>query len=227
MNDVLIFSKTREKHEQHVVKMLQRFQENNLRIKKEKSKFFKQKVTFLEYVIESSKIAMKAQKLQIIKKWSMSKNKKDIQSFLEFTKFYQNMIEKYAKKTISLTNLLRNETKFEWTRLQNEVFKALKREFVAKKALKIFDLDEQTLLYTNCFDRALDSCIVQKERSIEYYFKKLTLAKINYITIDKKMLAIVASLVYWKIYIQEFKKKIIVYTDHKNLLFLLCDKELN
>ena len=68
MNDVLIFSKIKEKHEQHVVKMLKRFQENYLKVKKEKSKFFKQKVTFLEYVIESSKIAIKAQKFQIIKK---------------------------------------------------------------------------------------------------------------------------------------------------------------
>ena len=227
MNDVLIFSKMKEKHEQHIVKMLKRFQEHNLKVKKEKSKFFKQKITFLDYVIESNRIEMKAKKLKIIKKWSMLKNKKNIQNFLEFTKFYQNMIEKYVKKTISLTNLLRNETKFEWTKLQNEIFKTLKREFETKKVLKIFDLDEQTILFTNCFDRALDSCIMQKRRSIKYYFKKLTFAKVNYITIDKKMLIIVTSLVYWKIYIQKFKKKNIVYTNHKNLLSFLCDKKFN
>ena len=207
MNDVLIFSKIKEKHKQHVVKMLKKFQEHNLKVKKEKSKFFKQKITFLDYIIELYRIEMKVKKLKVIKKWSMSKNKKDIQNFLKFTKFYQNMIEKYVKKTISLTNLLRNEAKFEWTKLQNEIFKALKREFETKEVLKIFDFNEQTILYTNCFDRALSSCIVQKKRSIEYYFKKLTLAKVNYITIDKKMLIIVASLVYWKIYTQEFKKK--------------------
>ena len=227
MNDVLIFSKIKKKHEQHVVKVLKRFQEHNLKVKEEKSKFFKQMITFLDYVIQSKRIKMKANKLKTIKKWSIFKNKKDIQSFLKFIEFYQNMTRAYAKKTISLTNLLRNEAKFEWTRLQNEIFKSLKREFSTEKALKIYNSNEETLLFIDAFDRALESCIVQKERLIEYYFKKLTLVEMNYITTDKKMLAIVASLVYWKIYTQEAKKKIIVYTNHKNLLFLLHDKELN
>ena len=200
MNDVLIFSKIKEKHEQHIVKVLKRFQEHKLRVKEEKSKFFKQKVTFLEYVIQLERIEMKANKLKAIKKWSISKNKKDIQSFLNFIEFYQNMTKEYVKKTISLTNLLRNDTKFQWTKQQNEIFKKLKRDFATKEVLKIYDSNENTFLFIDTFDRALESCIVQKERSLEYYFKKLTLAKVNYITTNKKMLIIVASLVYWKIY---------------------------
>ena len=227
MNDVLIFSKTKEKHEQHIVKVLKRFQEHNLKVKEEKSKFFKQEVTFLEYVIQFERIEMKANKLKAIKKWSISKNKKDIQSFLNFIEFYQNMTKEYAKKIVSLTNLLRNDTRFEWTRLQNETLKNLKRDFATKKVLKIYDSNENTFLFIDAFDRALESCIVQKEKPLEYYFKKLTLAKVNYITTDKEMLVIIANLVYWKIYIQEAKKNIIVYTNHKNLLSLLHDKELN
>ena len=227
MNDVLIFSKIKEKHEQHIVKVLKRFQEHNLKVKEKKSKFFKQEITFLEYVIQLERIEMKANKLKTIKKWSIFKNKKDIQSFLRFIEFYQNMTKDYAKKTISLTNLLRNDTRFEWTKLQNEIFKNLKREFASKESLKIYDSNENTFLFIDAFDRALESCIVQKERSLEYYFKKLTFAKVNYTTTDKKMLIIMTNLVYWKIYTQKAKKKIIVYTNHKNLLSLLHDKKLN
>ena len=78
MNDVLIFSKIKEKHEQHIVKVLKRFQEHNLKVKEEKSKFFKQEITFLEYVIQFERIEMKANKLKTIKKWSILKNKKNI-----------------------------------------------------------------------------------------------------------------------------------------------------
>ena len=67
MNDVLIFSETREKHEVHVIKILQRFQEHNLRIKKKKFEFFKQQITFLEYVIKSENIIMKSCKFKIIR----------------------------------------------------------------------------------------------------------------------------------------------------------------
>ena len=41
MNDVLIFSEIKKEHEVHVTKILQRFQEHNLRVKKKKSEFFK------------------------------------------------------------------------------------------------------------------------------------------------------------------------------------------
>ena len=41
MNDVLNFSELREEYEIHVTKILQRFQEHNLRIKKKKFEFFK------------------------------------------------------------------------------------------------------------------------------------------------------------------------------------------
>ena len=68
---------------------------------------------------------------------------------------------------------------------------------------------------------------MQKELFLKYYFKKLIFAKVNYITTNKKMLIIVTSLVHWKIYIQKAKKKIIVYTNHKNFLFFLYDKEFN
>ena len=146
---------------------------------------------------------------------------------MKFIEFYQNMTKDYAKKTISLTNLLRNDTRFEWTKLQNEIFKNLKREFASKKSLEIYDSNENTFLFIDAFDRALESCIVQKKRSLKYYFKKLTLAKVNYTTTDKKMLVIMTNLVYWKIYTQKAKKKIIVYTNHKNLLSFLHDKKLN
>ena len=66
MNDVLIFSETREKHEVHVTKVLQRFQEHNLRVKKKKFKFLKQQITFLEYVIKLESIIMKSCKLKVI-----------------------------------------------------------------------------------------------------------------------------------------------------------------
>ena len=65
MNDVLIFFKIKKKHEQHIVKMLKKFQEHNLKVRKEKSKFFKQKITFLDYVIQSKRIEMKVNKLML------------------------------------------------------------------------------------------------------------------------------------------------------------------
>ena len=123
--------------------------------------------------------------------------------------------------------MLKNKITFQWTKRENEAFKRLKKSFAQESALEIYNSNEETALYIDASNRIIKFCIIQKEKSLRYYFRKLTSAEVNYITTDKKMLIIIASLVYWKIYIREVKKKIIVYIDHKNLLSLLYDKEFN
>jgi hypothetical protein len=59
-----------------------------------------------------------------------------------------------------------------------------------------------------------------------YYFRKLLLAKQNYDIHDKKLLAIIAALKTWRIYIEE-ASKLIILTNHKNLLHFITTKELN
>jgi len=59
-----------------------------------------------------------------------------------------------------------------------------------------------------------------------YYFRKLLLAKQNYDIHDKKLLAIVAALKAWRIYIEE-ALELTILTDHKNLLHFITTKKLN
>lgn len=58
--------------------MLERFRQYNLRVKKEKSEFFKNEVTFLEYIIKPESIRLEMKKLEAIREWPTFKNKKDI-----------------------------------------------------------------------------------------------------------------------------------------------------
>jgi len=53
LNDILVYSKTKKKHVQHVRKILQTLKEVNLRIKSEKSEFHVQNVQFLKFIITS------------------------------------------------------------------------------------------------------------------------------------------------------------------------------
>ena len=51
LNDILIYSDTLEKHQQHMPKVLEKLNEKALYIKKKKSRFEVQEVEFLGYVI--------------------------------------------------------------------------------------------------------------------------------------------------------------------------------
>ncbi|KAK7910478.1 hypothetical protein WMY93_015162 [Mugilogobius chulae] len=56
LDDILIFSKTLQEHEQHVRQVLQRLLENKLYVKAEKCEFHARKVSFLGFVVESGQV---------------------------------------------------------------------------------------------------------------------------------------------------------------------------
>ncbi len=59
-----------------------------------------------------------------------------------------------------------------------------------------------------------------------YLSRKLSLVEQNYDIHDKKLLAIVASLESWRVYIEE-SLKLTILIDHKNLLHFITIKQLN
>ena len=80
-------------------------------------------------------------------------------------------------------------------------------------------------------DLAIEACLLQPDdqrrwHPITYYSRKLSPAEQNYDIADKELLAIVACLKEWHMYIKEAVETTI-YTDHKNLLTFTTIKTLN
>ena len=57
---------------------------------------------------------MNSKKVKVIAEWSVSKLVKEIQSFLEFTNFYQKFIQNYSKIAAVLTDIIKKKQKFHW-----------------------------------------------------------------------------------------------------------------
>ena len=107
LDDILIFSKTKEEHEGHVRLVLNKLQEKCLYAKLEKYSFHQSKVEFLGYIIFYEGFSIDPKKVQPIVEWVKPSSVRDVQCFLGFVNFYRISVKKYSKIVIPLTRLTR------------------------------------------------------------------------------------------------------------------------
>jgi len=198
LNNILVYSKTKKEHVQHVKKVLQTLKKVDLRIKSGKSEFHVQSVQFLRFIVTSQNLRMNSKKREAVTTWLTSKSKIEVQFFLEFANFYRCFIEKYFRIILSLMNLTKKNISFMWTEKAEEAFKKLKKLFISQSVLIMFESEKPIMLEMNASDEAIETCISQSDDKkrlnfIAYYSRKLTVAELNYEIHNKKLLTIVDS----------------------------------
>ena len=92
LDNILIFTRTEEKHAKAIRRVLQILQENKLFFQPEKCEFCKEQIKYLGLVISENEVFMDLVKVVGVQEWPTPKNQTDIQVFLGFINFYQRFI---------------------------------------------------------------------------------------------------------------------------------------
>ncbi len=66
LNNILVYSKMKKEHVQHVKKILQTLKKVDLRIKSGKSEFHVQNVQFLRFIVMSQSLRMNSKKIEVV-----------------------------------------------------------------------------------------------------------------------------------------------------------------
>jgi len=98
LDNILIFTKTKEEHEQAVRWVLQVLKENKLFLYLEKCEFCKQRIEYLGLIISENKVSMDLVKVAGVQEWPTLENKTDVQAFLGFMNFYWRFIQDFSAK---------------------------------------------------------------------------------------------------------------------------------
>ncbi|CAK9782872.1 unnamed protein product [Cutaneotrichosporon oleaginosum] len=92
LDDILIFSNTKEEHVDHVNQVLAKLREHELWAHASKCEFHKNEVDYLGYIVTPEGIKMDPKKVSAIIDWPTPTNLNGVRSFLGFANFYRGFI---------------------------------------------------------------------------------------------------------------------------------------
>jgi hypothetical protein len=115
IDDILVYSRSKEAHEGHLRFVLQKLQDHKLYTKLSKCEFWLKQVTFIGHVISKGGISVDPSKVQDVLSWKAPTSVSDIQSFLGLVGYYRKFIEGFSKISKPMTKLLKKDKQFEWT----------------------------------------------------------------------------------------------------------------
>jgi hypothetical protein len=115
IDDILVYSKTEEEHEEHLRCVLQKLREQQLYAKFSKCDFWLKEVSFLGHIVIDGGISGDPAKAENVLKWEPPRTVKEIRRFLGLAGYYRRFIEGFSKIVKPLTTLLEKDREFKWT----------------------------------------------------------------------------------------------------------------
>ncbi len=202
LNDILIYSKMRKKHRNHIKLVLSQLCEAELQMNIWKCKFNVEETVFLKVIVSELNLCMNLSKVTVIVSWITSINLKEIQSFMKFINFYHCFIKNFLKLVKSFTQLTRKNTSFVWNKICVQVFDNLKKQVSSISVFHYFDLKQQAILKIDALNYVKDEILSQyNDEKVFYlmtiYSKSMIFAEINYYIYDKKLLVIIQCFKHW------------------------------
>ena len=88
IDDILIYSKSKEEHEEHLGIVLRELREHQLYAKFNKCDFFKDKIQYLGHVVTREGISVDPEKIKAIEEWPDPKEVTGVRSVMGITGYY-------------------------------------------------------------------------------------------------------------------------------------------
>ncbi|VVA34849.1 PREDICTED: LOW QUALITY PROTEIN, partial [Prunus dulcis] len=166
-------------------------------------------------------------KIDVIAKLPPPTSVKGVRSFLGHAGFYRRFIKDFSKISRPLCTLLAKDTPFNFDKACLEAFNKLKALLTSAPIIAAPNWDLPFELMCDASDYAVGAVLGQRKDKLPHviYYASRTLndAQLNYATTEKELLAVVFALEKFRSYL--VGAKIIVYTDHAALKYLLSKKD--
>nr|GEX85927.1 putative reverse transcriptase domain-containing protein [Tanacetum cinerariifolium] len=153
IDNILIYSKNKEEHEEHLKLILVLLKKEELYAKFSKCKF---------WILKAS-----------------PKTPTEIRQFLGLAGYYHRFIEGFSKIEKSMTKLTQKNVKFDWGEKEEVAFQLIKKKLCSAPILALPKGSENFSVYCDASHKGLSAVLMQNKKVIAYASRKLKIHEKN------------------------------------------------
>ena len=226
VDDIIIFSRTREDHECHVRRVMELLRENGLVCRPDKCKYGARTIDFLGHAVTPDGVRPSPSKVSAVANFPRPKTIKELQRFLGMINFYRRHLPQAAGTLEPLTRILGRQqargsnAPITWSEEQDGAFRAAKALLAARTLLAYPIMDGPLLLRTDASDVAIGGVLEQKQgghpRPLAFFSRILKPAEKRYSVFDRELLALHQSVRHFRHFLEG--NAFVALTDHRPLV---------
>ncbi|KAL5732606.1 hypothetical protein ACOSQ2_032298 [Xanthoceras sorbifolium] len=140
-------------------------------------------------------------KIKAICDWDPPTKVPELRSFLGLVNYYRRFIKGYSARAAPLTDLLKKNKAWEWSKECQEAFEGLKKAVTEEPVLRLLDHSKPYEVQTDASNFAIGGVLMQDGHPIAFESRKLNDMERRYIVQEKEKTAVVHCLRTWRHYL--------------------------
>lgn len=147
LDDILIFSRSKEEHMKHLEVVLRRLHQEKIMINQEKCEFLKTKLVYLGFIVSKGCTKMDPDKVKSILEWTKPKCIGDFRIFHGLASYYRKFVRGFSHICAPILNTIKGGIKcqFKWTKVVDKGFELLKKRIATLPTLRFPNFNHSLL----------------------------------------------------------------------------------
>ena len=205
LDDILVFSHTKEDRKQDLNAVLKRLQKAQLYVKESKCALCLKKAEFLGHVVSEDGVSVQTSKIDAVRNWPAPTGITELQCFLGLANYYCWFVKGFARIAAPLTDTLRGKKSFKFSAEQHAAFNALKLALISATVLKVYDPELSVQVKSDASGTAVGAVLEQQHgdvwHPVEYLSKRLSDTESRCSVAECEMLGCILEMEHWHPYL--------------------------